>query len=467
MGLLIGVGNTTPQFPYQALWYGIKINLKNSGHSIADGKLERVGNLDLHRSLPIQKRIRRFMATVDGKVNYWLGANDSTLKEGGGAARLNALDGNVMLYKPDYWRRVEFDGDYMLVAISEVELPGFVYMGEKARSPWFATFDRTTNKPVSACFLQWNADGTVKRDANGLLVLTDNAANFRGGNNSTTNDANNKSLLGMPATYTTKATIRSRCKTLGNMWHHGGWRFREEMSWLMAIEFGDLDSQAAYNANKTADGFAQGGLGNGTYVDSAQWSAFNGYYPIIPSGITAKLGNNTGIVEYTIKEWQTGVDKTLKVASYRGWEAPQQSLWEHDDDVIIRCFKPSEGGQMLIYLCTDPAKFATPTDKATVVPDGYEEMGALPAAQGYIASMGYGLGYTFPNDTTGGASNKNYCDHFWRQTVTDDNGLDGWYQLLSCVSSVIAEYAGVRGATATDRGAGTLTVSGFPLCLEL
>lgn len=464
MGLLIGVGNTTPQFPYQDLWYGIKINLKNSGHSISDGKLERVGNLDLHRSLPIHKRIKRYIATLDGKVNYWLGANDSTLKEGGGAARLNALDGNVELYKPDYWRRIEFDGDYMLVAISEVELPGFTYMKEMARSPWFATFDRTTNKPVSACFLQWNADGTVKRDAKGLLVFTDNAANFRGGDNSTTNDANNKSLLGMPATYNSKATIRTRCKSLGNMWHHGGWRFREEMSWLMAIEFGDLDSQAAYNANKTVDGFAQGGLGNGTFVDGTQWSAFNGYYPIIPSGITAKLGNNTGIVEYTIKEWQTGVDKVLKVASYRGWETPQQSLWEHDDDVIIWHGKPSDGNKSLIYLCEDIAKFATPSDLSTDIPDGYNEIGALPRTNGFISEMGIGNGWTFPNSVAGGSSNKNYCDYYWYPTVTDDSGW-GWYQLLSCVGAHHAENAGVRGAYAYSRG--TRTNYGFPLCLEL
>ena len=98
MGTLIGIGNTVPQFPYKDLWYGIRINLKNGGHCVADGKLERVGNLDLHRSLPIQNRIRRYMANADSSVKYWLGANDSTLKEGGGVARLNALDGIVQLY---------------------------------------------------------------------------------------------------------------------------------------------------------------------------------------------------------------------------------------------------------------------------------------------------------------------------------------------------------------------------------
>lgn len=42
MGVLIGVGNTVPQFPYKDLWYGILINLKNHGHCVADGKLQRV-----------------------------------------------------------------------------------------------------------------------------------------------------------------------------------------------------------------------------------------------------------------------------------------------------------------------------------------------------------------------------------------------------------------------------------------
>lgn len=37
-------------------------------------------------------------------------------------------------------------------------------------------------------------------------------------------------------------------------------------------------------------------------------------------------------------------------------------------------------------------------------------------------------------------------------------------KLLSCVSSVNAEYAGVRGAYAANRGASTYTKSGFPLC---
>lgn len=466
MGLLIGVGNTVPKFPYQELWYGIRINLKNGGHNVADGKVERVGNLDLHRSLPIQKRIRRYVAREDGTVNYWLGANDSTLKEGGGAAKLNAVDGIVQLYKPDYYRKFEFDGDYLLVAISEVALPGFTRMKEKSRSPWLATFNRTNNKPTCASFLQWESNGSVKRVAEtGLLDLLPNATDYRGGTNVTGNDGKPTSVLGMPATSTNKATIRTRCKSLGDNWHCGGWRFREEMSWLMAIEFGELDSQAPYNAQKTEDGFAQGGLGNGSYVGS-EWGGFNGWQPFIPAGITAKLGNNTGVVDYLIKEWKSGVDKTIKVASYRGWEQPQQYLWEHNDDVLVFYTPFADGGACKLYLCSNPAKFTTPSDHAGENVDGYQELGLLPAGSGYISEMGVANGYSFPSNVTGGAANKNYCDYFWRQTVNATNNADGWYQLLSSATATYSENSGVRCAYANARGASTNTDWGFPLCLE-
>lgn len=458
MGLLIGVGNTTPKFPYTDLWYGIRIHIKNGGHSVADGKLERVGNLELHKTLPIQSRIKRYVANTDGSVKYWLGANDSRVKDGGGAANLNAVDGIVQLYKPDYWRRIEFDGDDLLVAISEVELPGFVHMKEKSRSPWLATFDRTTNLPTCACFLTWSGNEPA-RNADGTLIYTSNAATFRGGSNTTSWDGTYHSSLGMPASNTATSTIRTRCRNLGAKWHHGGWRFREEMSWLMAIEFGDLDSQATYYSTKDEQGYSHGGLGNGTYYNGTDWNNYNSHNPFIPAGITAPLGNNTGVVDY--KSLQAdGSYKTFKVASYRGWEQPQQYLWEHNDDVIVR--NDTAKQETTLYMATDPAKFVTPADSAASVPDGYEELGLLPKnADGYISEMGCSHGYTFPSSVVGGASNKHYCDYYWHPTA------DGFYQLLSACNAFDAGHAGVRCANANVRGANTFAYFGFPLCLEM
>ena len=55
MGLLLGSGSTTPQYPY-SMWYGVQGDFTSQ-----DYQLTRVGNLDLHRSLPIQKKLRRFV----------------------------------------------------------------------------------------------------------------------------------------------------------------------------------------------------------------------------------------------------------------------------------------------------------------------------------------------------------------------------------------------------------------------
>ncbi|MCM1022419.1 MAG: hypothetical protein NC403_09480, partial [Muribaculaceae bacterium] len=332
----------------------------------------------------------------------------------------------------------------------------------------YATFNRTTNLPVSASFLQWNADGTIKTDENGIPLFTDNAAEFRGGNNAAARDNTYQTQVGMPASNTNKATINTRCKNKGENWHAGGWRFREEMSWLMAIEFGDLNSDAAFTTEKTADGFAQGGLGANTgYVVGGEWSTHNGYYPFIPCGITAKLGNNTGLVDYSIPNWQNkGEAKVIKVASYRGWETPARYLWEHNLDVLVHVDKPSDGGQRLIYLCSDHTKFTVPADKATSVPEGYVEIGRLPDAQGYISAMGVGNGYSFPSSVAGGAANKDYCDYYWFNAVTDDNGAEGFYQLLAAAIAGFAESAGVRCADTYYRGAHTSANCGFPLCLE-
>ena len=48
-----------------------------------DYKLKRVGNLDLHRTLPIHAKLKRFVENPDGSVKYYLNQNDSRKKDSG------------------------------------------------------------------------------------------------------------------------------------------------------------------------------------------------------------------------------------------------------------------------------------------------------------------------------------------------------------------------------------------------
>jgi hypothetical protein len=90
MGLLIGVGNTMPKFPYD-YFYGIEIDT-----NVANPACKRLGRPELHVLLPIQSRMRRCLLKDDGTVNYYLHANDSTKRDNGAASNLTGTDGQVM-----------------------------------------------------------------------------------------------------------------------------------------------------------------------------------------------------------------------------------------------------------------------------------------------------------------------------------------------------------------------------------
>ncbi len=451
MGLILGSGATKPQYPYD-MWYGVQGDFTSK-----DYKLTRIGNEDLHRTLPIQKKLRRFVENTDGSVKYYLHQNDSRKKDSGAAAKLDTTDGNVMLEKPSYYARFEVEGTKWALAISEYALPGFTLMTRKTIAPWFSTVEIATTTAVSGCWLQWVGDD-LKRDANGFVELLATAANFRGGSGSSdaAKDGTYNSMLGMPRTSISKAGVRPYCK---NGTHIGAARAYTEIAWLCRIEYASLHCQDAYNETLTADGFHQGGLGNGTAVNGTEWNTWGGYKPFIPCGVTATLGNNTGRVPYVIKGW-TGGDKTVQVTSYRGLETPFEYLWMLADDVLIRYSPDSAEGKTTAYGCTDPTKFTSPADNATTIPDGYVAITDLPRGDGYIWNFGFSYdGFTFPTSVGGGA-NQGLCDYFWQAGVN----ASGWYGALLSAGAYYGAAAGFGCLHAYSRSSWTNACGGFRLC---
>lgn len=453
MGLILGSGATKPQYPYD-MWYGVQGDFTSK-----DYNLTRVGNLDLHRTLPIQKKLRRFVENTDGSVKYYLHQNDSRKKDSGAKANLDTTDGNVMLEKPDYYMRFEIEGTKWVYAISEYALPGFVKMSRKTLSPWFATINISTNTAVSGCWLQWDSSDNLLRDSNGFISLLASASNFRGGSGAgdAAKDGTYNSMLGMPRTSITKSGVRPTCK---NGTHHGVARAYWEIMWLQRIEYASLHCQNTYNETLTADGFHQGGLGSGPVVDGGQWNTWGGYRPFVPCGVTAPLGNNTGKVSYTIKGW-TGGDKVVQVTSYRGLETPFEYLWMLADDVLIHCTPDNADGHCTAYGCTDPTKFASPGDTSTAIPDGYVAITELPRTEGYIWNFAVSNdGFTFPTSVGGGA-NQGCCDYFWRVAVASANG---WYGALLSAVAIAGADAGFGALAANTRSSWSTAYGGFRLC---
>lgn len=406
MGLIIAAGNTKPVFPYD-YYYGVKIKL-----AVADPTLERVGRPELHKSLPIQSKMRRCLLKDNGQVNYYLHPTDSTKKDTGAAANLTGADGMVMVELPEHYAKFEFDGNNYTPLISEYPLPGFHKVRKCYRSAYEATIDRTVT-------------ATPK-----LASVVNNTAAFRGGNNTADWDDTYRTLLGRPVTNVSLTNFRAYARNRGTAGLNGaGWNCdlyeaQRTTYWLFVIEYATRNCQADFNPQPDANGYKQGGLSAGvTTLDSDAWKTFNDYNPFIPCGITNSLGNATGVVEFTMPTQYRSTPLVVKVPSYRGIENPFGHIWSWTDGCLCLIQSNDAGGRSILYTCDNPANFGS--DVARL--ENYQERGDLPRKEGYVKTMMVReYGENMPIAVGSGASNTaHFCDYFYTNIPGSGKALRG------------------------------------------
>ena len=402
MGLVIGVGNTKPTFPYD-YYYGVKINT-----NVADTTLDRVGRAELHASLPVQSQMRRCLLNDNGEVVTYLHATDSTKTDTGAAADLTGASGMVMVEIPEHYRKFEFDGSNILALISAFPLPGFHKVRKVYRSAYEATVDRTTS--------------TIK-----LASVVNTTAAFRGGNNTAGWDDTYRSLLGKPATNISLTNFRNYARNRGAAglndkgWNCDLYEAQLNTYWLFVIEYAQLNCQAAFTAQLTEEGYRQGGLGDGvTTLGNGEWNRFNGYNPFIPCGITNSLGNATGVVDYEMPE-EYGAALTVHVPSYRGIENPFGHVWSWTDGILVQAQSDADGAKHLFFRAADdnPANFNSSNY------NGYVQRGELPRSDGYVKKILCGeYGDNMPQ-AIGGSSTTNFADYFYQSKPASGVALRG------------------------------------------
>ena len=387
MGLLIGIGATKPAFPYDH-YYGIEWD-----DAVAVSSATRIGRPELHAELPVHSRMKRCLLNDQGQVTAYLDPADSTQLEGGGAAILDGSQGQVMVELPEHYRRFEKNGTKNRCLISLVPLPGFQHVPKAYRSAYQATVERGVNK---------------------LSSVVNTTPEFRGGNNNSDWDGTYRTLCGVPATeisltnFRTYARNRGAAGQAGAGWNCDLYELQKTTFWLYAVEYANFNSQLAFNAALTGQGYRQGGLGDGvTTLASADWSDYNGRYPFVPCGHTNSLGNNTGVVPFTMPD-EYGSSLTVDVPSYRGLENPFGHIWHWTDGIRARYTTEEEGNLGEIFVQLDPAKFNSEN-----LAD-YAKRGTLPPTVGYIKTMIVGeFGENMPA-TVGGATTTYFADYHYQ-----------------------------------------------------
>lgn len=369
--------------------YGVKFDT-----SVASPSCTRVGNVALHKTQPIQSRMKGCLLDDDGQVVEYLDPRDWT-----GQVR-DGSRGQVMVEIPMHYRKFETNGTERIVRLSEHPLPGYHQVPQMYVSAYEASLERSTGK---------------------LCSVVNDATDYRGGGNNATWDGTYRSLLGRPVTSISRTALRTAArkrKTGSTAWNCYLYQAHKAIFWLFTVEYATLNSQAAYNSELTSEGYRQGGLGAGvTDWDGTSWNNFNGYFPFVPCGHTDTLGNQTGVVAYTITDESGAELKTTNVPRYRGIENPFGHIWKWTDGINIR-ISPTEanGGDNLskIFICEDTSKL-NDTNYT-----GYQHVGNEARTEGYVKEIVFGEGGEVMPSVVGGSSTQFHCDYHYTNIPTTE-----------------------------------------------
>lgn len=361
--------------------YGVEWDMASSS---PDGK--RVGNMQLHRELPVQSKMRRCLLDRDGGVKEYL---DNELSWGG-----SYLDYAVMTEIPEHWYKLYFNGTKFRKMLSEIPLPGYKHVDKFYISTYEARMYRTDNLLCSAA---------------GASKLSDpNSTNFRGGDNTAEWDDTYRSLLGRPVTNLTRDQFRQAARKRGSGWEMYTYNAHKILFWLFAVEYATLDSQKPFNAQKDANGFAQGGLGPGP-TQMTDWTNFNNANPLIPCGYTNEFGNGSGEKAYVVKNASGGTHATLMANRYRGIENPFGHIWKYTDGANIQV-TTGDSGLSILWTTDDPSNFSDTSYT------GYDKKGNICRTNGYAKKMLLGEDGDIVATEVGGSSSTYWCDYYYAYT---------------------------------------------------
>lgn len=361
--------------------YGVEWDMASSS---PDGK--RVGNMQLHRELPVQSKMRRCLLDRDGGVKEYL---DNELSWGG-----SYLDYAVMTEIPEHWYKLYFNGTKFRKMLSEIPLPGYKHVDKFYISTYEARMYRTDNLLCSAA---------------GASKLSDpNSTNFRGGDNTAEWDDTYRSLLGRPVTNLTRDQFRQAARKRGSGWEMYTYNAHKILFWLFAVEYATLDSQKPFNAQKDANGFAQGGLGPGP-TQMTDWTNFNNTNPLIPCGYTNEFGNGSGEKAYVVKNASGGTHATLMANRYRGIENPFGHIWKYTDGANIQV-TTGDAGLSILWTTDDPSNFSDTSYT------GYDKKGNICRTNGYAKKMLLGEDGDIVATEVGGSSSTYWCDYYYTNT---------------------------------------------------
>lgn len=344
----------------------------------------RVGNMQLHRELPIQSKLRSVILDNNGGIKNYL--NNSNW----GNIDTEYLTESIMTEIPEHWYKFYQDGTKFRMMLSAMPLPGYNHIDQFYISSFESGIDRGSSTLISS------------------YGVGSTNVNKRGGDNTSEWDGTYRSLLGCPVTYLTRDQFRQAARKRGSGWEMYTYGAHKTLFWLFAVEYATLNSQKPFNAQKDANGFSQGGLGEGA-SQMTDWINFNNANPLIPCGYTNEFGNGSGEKAYVVKNASDGTHATLMANRYRGIENPFGHIWKYTDGANIQV-TTGDAGLSILWTTDDPSNFSDTSYT------GYNKKGNICRTNGYAKKMLLGEDGDIVATEIGGSSSTYWCDYYYTYT---------------------------------------------------
>lgn len=364
-------------------WYGVSWSETSSNPDCT-----RIGNMDMHRSLPIQSMMKPFAFQTQSLYKDQFVPLKENFTEGmyghvnNGEAGQVSITVNIMVRIPEFW----YIDDYIPsskthnLKICPHAKPGWYHHKEAYVSAY------------ELCETSLNS---------GKVCST-------------------KGLI--PLVSRTRETLRKAARNIGfegeAKWNIYTYEEHRAICHLFLVEYATRNSQKAVNTELTPEGFRQGGLGSGCTTGTA---TINGAqtWSFIPTGSSDSLGSGSGEVTVTIQQTDSSGSNTSTITRkcnrYRGIENPFGHIWKHTDDVISKYEAPYRTW----YKSVKPDQFATnknnsykPLCSVDNINVGYKtEIKATPACDFFSMSV------------SGGSETTYWCDYNWDNTDTSEHCL--------------------------------------------
>lgn len=396
-------------------WYGVSWSETSSNPDCT-----RIGNMDMHRTLPIQSMMKGYLYFKDGNPLYrMLKLNDSWTKcenySAGGWRDVDTLlednNINVMIKIPEFW----WIDDY-----TESTETHNLKICPHAKPGWYH------HKEAYVSAYEGYIDGNYYRSSKNKI----------------------------PSVNFTRSAVRpkARANGLGNSWNIYTYNEHRAICHLFLVEYATRNSQKAVNTALTVEGFRQGGLGSGCTTGTV---TINGAttYSFIPTGSSDSLGSGSGEVTVTIQQTNSSGSNTTittrKCNRYRGIENPFGHVWKHTDDVISVYI--SGYGARFWYKCDSPDHFG---DSISNDNPYYKNIAANAVVTGYKTKIvTTSTCDFFALSCNNGSETTYWCDYNWDNTdgslhclliggYSDSGGEAGLFS-LSSYGGVGASYAAI------------------------